>query len=357
MPARLRPTALAALALVAALAGTAPAGRAEVILPPGFALHPYVTGDGFETGGVRGGRGIPAVSTLVFDHAGALYLARAGRRYLGGEGDDLLPIYRIPPGGATLRPETEARYVYGPPLPNPQVAGLRGGHEVLVTTFDRERRIGVLYGLVDGRARLVAGGTPPRGMPPLFRQPEGGTVDPAGVLYVADREQGAILRLDAAGRVLDPRWVTVRRPRTLAADGQGRIWIGADAQAEAPWQAGPGEIWRAGADGTAHLVLRGPVSAGLALTPAGHLVVADRANGVVFAVTPAGKAVDVIGFTDGDAPRSLAFAPDTPATRRAGVAGDLFVVLIRRGAWPVNDIVRISGPFDDLVERRQAATP
>jgi hypothetical protein len=357
MPARLRPSVLAALALVAGLAGAVAHGRAEVVLPPGFALYPYVTGDGFETGSVRGGRGIPAISTLAIDQAGALYLARTGRRYLGGEGDDLVPIYRIPPGGATLRPETEPRYFYGPPLPNPQIAAIRGGQEVLVTTFDRERRIGVLYRLVDGQAHLVAGGTPPRGTPPLLRQPEGGTVDRAGMLYLADREQGAVLRLDAAGRVLDTRWVTVRRPRTLAADGQGGIWIGADAEAEAPWQAGPGEIWRAGADGIPHLVLRGPVAAGLAMSPAGHPLVADRAKGAVFAVGPDGARVDVVAFTDGDAPRSLAFAPDTPATRRAGVAGDLFLVLIRRGAWPVNDVVRISGPFDELVRRRQVSSP
>jgi sugar lactone lactonase YvrE len=182
-------------------------------------------------------------------------------------------------------------------------------------------------------------------------------VDPAGSIYVADREQGAVLRLDAAGRVLDPRWVTVRRPRTLAADGQGRIWIGADGEAEAPWQAGPGEIWWAAADGTAQLVLRGPVAAGLAMSPAGHPFVADRAKAALFAVSPEGTRVDVATFTDGDAPRSLAFAPDTPATRQAGVAGDLFLVLIRRGAWPVNDVVRISGPFDELVRRGQVATP
>jgi hypothetical protein len=357
MPARTWPSALAALALVAALAGGPSGGRAEVVLPPGFTLHPYVSGDGFEAGSVRGGRGIPAVSTLAVDDAGALYLARTGRRYLGGEGDDLVPIYRIPPGGAMLRPETASRYFYGPPLPNPQVAAMRGGQEVLVTTFDRERRIGVLYRLVDGRAVMVAGGTPPRGTPPLLRQPEGGAVDPAGMVYVADREQGTVLKLDAEGRVVDPRWVTVRRPRTLAADGQGQVWIGADAEAEAPWQAGPGEIWRAGADGAAHLVLRGPVSAGLALSPAGHLLVADRAKAALFAVTPDGTRIDVASFTDGDAPRSLAFAPDTAATRRAGVAGDLFLVLIRRGAWPVNDVIRISGPFDELIRRRQVATP
>ncbi len=61
-------------------------------------------------------------------------------------------------------------------------------------------------------------------------------------------------------------------------------------------------------------------------------------------------------FTDGDAPRSLVFAPTTPATRQAGFAGDLFVVVIRRGAWPVNEVLRVSGPFDEYVRQRVTAT-
>jgi hypothetical protein len=65
-----------------------------------------------------------------------------------------------------------------------------------------------------------------------------------------------------------------------------------------------------------------------------------------------GTSIDFATFSDGDAPRTLGWAPVTDATRRAGIAGDLFVVLIRRGAWSLNDIVRISGPFDALVRSR-----
>ena len=43
-------------------------------------------------------------------------------RYIGGEVYDRWPLYRIPVGGARLTPDTEARYFYGPPLPNPQAA-------------------------------------------------------------------------------------------------------------------------------------------------------------------------------------------------------------------------------------------
>lgn len=337
-----------------ALAVAVPAA-AELRLPPGFATQVYVTGQAFESG--RGGRGIPAVSTLVFDRAGSLYLGRTGRRYFNAETDDLAPLYRIPPGGARVPAEAEARILHGPPLRNPQATAVRGEAELLVTTFDRDRRIGVLYRMLDGRPELLAGGTPPRGVPPLLRQPEGVAVDSAGRLYVADREAGAVVRLDPAGRVLDRVYVAVRRPRTLAIDAEDTLWVGADGDAEAPWQAGPGEIWRVRRDGTPTLVLRGPVPAGIALSPGGHLFVADRQRAEVFVLTPAGRRVPFATYTDGDAPRALAFAPEAPGTRRAGIAGDLFVVTINAGAWPVNEVVRISGPFDDAVRREAAGSP
>jgi hypothetical protein len=81
--------------------------------------------------------------------------------------------------------------------------------------------------------------------------------------------------------------------------------------------------------------------------------VADRHEKQIFVLTPDGKRTAFASFTDGDAPRGLCFAPVTPETRRAGVAGDLFVVTIKAGAWPVNEVVRISGPFDDLGDGRR----
>jgi sugar lactone lactonase YvrE len=353
-------TALRALAIagsVAAWLATPLAARAELILPPGFAVRVYVTGERFDSGIGRGVSGIPGTSTLAFDRTGALYLARTGRRYLGGEVDDLGPIYRIPVGGARLTPDSEARFFHGPPLQSPLVGTIRGGRELFVTTFDRERKLGVLYRLVDSRATLVAGGTPPRGASPLLRQPEGVAVDSAGRIYVADRAGGAVLRLDPDGAVLDAQYLSVLRPRILATDDQDALWVAADGQAEAPWQNGPGEIWRVGADGRAQVLLRGPMTAGMGLSPGGHLFVADRQGGQVFVLTADGRRVDFARFSDGDAPRSLAFAPVTPDTQRAGLAGDLFLVAIRRGAWPVNEILRISGPFDDLVRERLAGHP
>lgn len=326
--------------------------RAEIALPPGFTAQVYVTGAGFDQGGARIASGIPSSSTLAFDHRGVLYLARTGRRYLGGDVDGLAPIYRIPLGGARLSPDNETRHFYGPPLWNPQVSTIQGGRDLLVTTFDRERKVGVLYRIVDGRAELLAGGTPAPGTAALFRQPEGVAADSTGRIYVADRDQGAIVRLDATGRVLDRRWVSIRRPRLLAIDDTDQLWIGSDGDAEAPWQRGPGEIWKVTREGLPSLVLRGPVPAGMGFGPAGQLFVADRQGGRVFWLSPEGKAVEFASFTEGDAPRGLCFAPASPETRKAGLAGDLFVTTIRRGGWPTNEVVRISGPFDDLRARR-----
>jgi hypothetical protein len=337
---------LAALALLAL--GVAPiAAGAEMQLPPGFTATIYVSGDGFDDNRVA--RGVPSISGLAFAADGTLYASRSGRRYMGGEVEDMWPVFRFPLGGARVTRETEARYRYGPPLLNPQV-GVTRGADLLVTTYDRDRGHGVLYRIVDGRAELVAGGTPARGTPPVLKQPEGVGLDPAGNVYVADRQHGAVLRLDATGHVLDPRWLTVLRPRLLVARGE-RVWIAADLETEAPWQRGTGEIWSIGPEGR-RLALRGPIAWGMDVSHAGHLFVADRQGARIVAVGGDGTSFDFATFTDNDAPRALSWAPDTEATRRAGIAGDLFVTVIRRGTWSLNDIVRISGPFDELVRSR-----
>jgi hypothetical protein len=331
------------LPLVVALLLVAPLAGAEPQLPPGFTTERYVTGEGFD-GGSGAARGIPAVSTVAFDSTGAMYLGRTGRRYTGGEIYDLWPIYRVPAGGARIVASSEERFLYGPPLPNAQVGTMRNGRELFVSTFDRERGVGAVYRLLDGRAELFAGGTPPRGQPPLLRQPESVALGANGHVYVADREQDVVVRLDATGAVVDPRHFSVRRPRLLASAGDDVLWVGADGNAEAPWQAGPGEIHRV-TPRASTVLFRGAVPAAMTAGPEGVLVVADRHAGRVFALRPDGTRVDLIRFEQGEFPRGLGFAPDTPETRRAGIAGDLFVVTITAGAWRVNDVVRISGPF------------
>ena len=331
------------------------AAPAEILLPPGFTVQVYVTGDGFDSADGRHAPGIPSASTLAIDHAGTLYVARTGRRYVaGGEIDDLWPIYRFPVGGARVTKPTEARFLYGPPLPSAQIAGLRGGRELLVTTFDRDRKIGVLYAMAGGHAELIAGGTPPRGATPVLTQPEGIAADAAGNIYVADRAHDRVLKLDPRGGIVGATHVAVKRPRVLAMGGDGTLWIAGDGVAEAPWQRGPGEIWRIAGDAPPALVLRGPVAAGMGLAPSGHLFVADRQAPEIFAIGPDGRPVTFARFTDSDAPRGLTFAPITPETERAGIAGNLFVVAIGRGAWPVNEILKISGPFERFLREGAA---
>ncbi len=329
---------------------------AEIVVPPGFTTEVYVSGQGFDPSADRGVRGIPATGTLGFDSAGTLYLAKVGARFRSGEAEDLAPIYRIPAGGARLSPETEARYFYGPPLSNAQIGGVRGA-DVFVTTYDRDRRLGALYRLKDGRARLFAGGTPPPGSPPLLRQPEGLAFDASGNVYVADREQGIVVRLDSTGKPREPYYAGVTRARVVAFDEDGHLWIGGDGTADTPFQDGAGQLWRVTPGGRPSLVLEGPLPAGISVGPGGALFLAQRRTGQVIVVTPEGRRLDFVSSTEGTVLRSLAFAPITPETRRAGIAGDLFLIAVQRQVWMINEVIRVSGPFDEFLRRERRATP
>ena len=68
--------AVLALALPLLLGSTA---LADILVPAGFTVRMYVTGEGFETPSGSTGRGIPSTSTLLVDPKGMLYLARTGR--------------------------------------------------------------------------------------------------------------------------------------------------------------------------------------------------------------------------------------------------------------------------------------
>lgn len=343
------------LGLLALLLLVTPA-RADLGLPPGFTVEVYVTGQGFDGSGERGVSGIPAVGTLGIDAAGTLYLSRTGARFRSGDVEDLWAIYRIPVGGARLTPDNETRYLHGPPLPNPQIGAVAARGTVWVTTYDRERRLGALYRFLDGKPALFAGGRPAAGEPPLLRHPEGVAIDSAGDVYVTDREAGAIVRLDARGNLVNPRHATLRRPRILTMDEAGNLWVGGDGTAETPFGSGEGEISRVAPDGRTQSVLQGPLPAGFSLSPGGALFVVQRRTAQLFALTPDGRRLDFGAARDGSFLRSLAFAPVTPETRRAGIAGDLFLVLVSRSMWLINEVIRVSGPFDEWV-RQQASRP
>ncbi|HEY7140637.1 MAG TPA: hypothetical protein VIE44_11095 [Methylomirabilota bacterium] len=341
-------TWLGLLALFLLLATPA---RADVTLPPGFTTEVYVTGQGFDTTVERGVTGIPSVGTVGVDAAGTLYMSRTGARFRSGDVEDLWAIYRVPVGGARMTPDTEARYVYGPPLPNPQIGAVSARGLVWVTTYDRERRLGALYKFVDGRPTLFAGGRPAVGAAPVLRHPEGVAIGPAGDVYVTDREEGAIVRLDPRGNLVNPRHATLLRPRIVTMDEGGTLWVGGDGSAETPFGAGSGEISRVTPDGRAQSVLQGPLPAAFSQSPGGALFVAQRRTGQVFAVMPDGRRLDFATTRDGSFLRSLAFIPVTPETRRAGIAGDLLLVLVSRSLWLLNEVVRVSGPFDDWVRQ------
>jgi hypothetical protein len=328
---------------------------AEITLPPGFTIQTYLTGQGFDSIPERGLRGIPTMFTIAFDPSGTLYLNRIGARFRQGEAEDLLPIYRVPPGKTTMTGKTEKNFLYGPPLLNPRVSGGVAPGEVFVTTYDRDRKLGALYRIKDGRASLFAGGTPPSGGAPLFKNPEGVAFDSLGNIYVADRDQGVVIKLDPAGRPLNSRFATgLGRVGPLAIEAKNTLWVGSDGTAQTPFQDGSGQIWKVGPDGSSTLVLQGPLPSGLSVSPGGALFAAQRRAGRIFFLTPEGREIDFANSTDESTIRALAFAPITPATVKAGFGGDLFVVTSPRVNFAISEVVRISGPFDEFVQRHMA---
>src|SRR5207245_66957 len=93
--------AFARVVLPLAAPGVLAAAHAEMRLPAGFTAEVYVTGRGEAPDG-RAAIGIPSTTSLAFDAVGALYATRTGRRYRGGEIEDLWPVLRFPPGGARV---------------------------------------------------------------------------------------------------------------------------------------------------------------------------------------------------------------------------------------------------------------
>ena len=69
----------------------------------------------------------------------------------------------------------------------------------------------------------------------------------------------------------------------------------------------------------------------------------------MFALTPEGRRVDFAVFQENTALRTLAFPPNNEMTRNAGIAGDLFVIVFPELDYPVREIIRIKGPFDEYV--------
>jgi len=326
---------------------------AQTALPPGFTLHSYVNGQGADPRrDPDAPASFPTLVTIAVDHSGALYLARSAFRFRESQAEELAPLYRFPVGGAKLTPENEPRYLYGPPLRNPRIAGINAQGDVFVSTYDRDRKLGAVYLLRQGRASLFAGGTPPPGSPPLLRQPETLAFDLEGNVYVVDAEQELVLKLDPTGRVIDPRFVSgFGRGRLLAFDPKGQLWIGSDGPATAGFQDSAGQVWRTTPERTLTLAFQGMLPSGMSVSPGGSLFVSQRRGGKIFVLTPDGRRLDFTDLSESTILRTLAFAPVTPETRREGIAGHLFLVTSPRSNFQAIEVGRISGPFDDFIQR------
>ena len=226
------------LGLLALLVLAAPP-RADLGLPSGFTSEVYVTGQGFDTSGERGLVGIPAVGTIGIDATGTLYLARTGARFRSGDVEDLWAIYRVPAGGARLNPDTESRYLYGPPLAEPadrRGVGSRARVGDDVRPGAKDRRPLPVPGPEAGSVRRRAAGrgrgaapAPSRGRGGRFRGPRlrGG---PRGGRRSSGWTPGAPWST--------PRHAKIMRPRTLLADEAGNLWVGGDGTAETPFGGG-----------------------------------------------------------------------------------------------------------------------
>ena len=203
---------------------------------------------------------------------------------------------------------------------------------------------------------MFAGGMPRAEAPPLLMDPEGIAFDPDGNVYVIDFDLGSILKLDPAGKVLDPKFISgLGRGRTLTFDPRGFLWIGTDGPHDTPHMDGSGRIYRATLpDGRLQLLHAGPLPSGMSLSPGGNLFVAQRRSGKLFALTAAGGKVDFASFSGRSALRTLAFPPVTEKTRQDGIAGDLFVMVFPMLDYPVREMIRISGLFDAYVRQAVA---
>ena len=336
-------------------AGYDPAGMK---LPPGFKATTYITGSGFDPDRTMNGRGIPAIVAFSFHKDGALYFARTANRLREIYGSDAASIYRFPPGGAEVTPGTESKYLFGPPLLDPDELGVNAEGDVFVSTRDRIKGYGSVYRLTpSGGKTLFAGGPPGPGIPSLFKDPEGIVFDHLGNVYVVDNDLGVVVQLNSKGKVLNPQYVKgIGRGRTLTIDPRGYLWIGSDGPHHSPHRDGFGRIYRLTfSSGKLDLLHTGPLPSGMDLSPGGNLFVAQRRSGKLFALTPDGKRVEFASFPGRAALRTLAISPVTQETRRLGIAGNLFVMVFPMLDYPVREIIRISGPLDQYVRDRASA--
>jgi len=333
-----------------AFAGYDPSG---LRLPAGFHASIYVTGAGFH----EDQRGLPAVVAMAFGPDGALYFARTANRLKEIYGRRDARLYRVPPGPAKLTAAAENQFLFGPPLDDPDELAVNHRGEVLVSTT-HPAGYGRVYRLrQDGSAAPFAGGPPASGKP-LLQDPEGIAFDRAGNVYVVDNDLGVVVKLDDKGHILNPRWLTgIGRGRTLTIDSKDHLWIGSDGAHASEHIDRYGEILRVSlSNRKRETIYSGALPSGMSFSPGGDLFVAQRRAHKLFALTLEGKRVEFASFTGRSALRTLAFPPVNARTRKLGIAGDLFVMVFPMLDYPVREVIRISGPFDEYVRRGAPGT-
>lgn len=344
----------------------------DMKLPPGFTASTYISGAGFDhtEGDIarlapadeRDAPGIPAIVTINFGADGRLYFGKTANRITEMTGSQSAPIYRVPPGPSLdITQETERDLLFGPGIADPDEMGINAEGEVFVASTERNREWegvanhvvgrGAVYKIspTTGEAELFAGGDK---HPELFLDPEAITFDEEGNVYVADDDKGIVAKLDSEGNVIDAAWVDgPERWRQMSYDPRGFIWLGSDARLDEPHGEKYGRIYRASLpDGELELLHAGTLGAFNGVGPGGNLYVGSRRSGRIYVITPEGESAEFATFdqeTGKAAIRIVAFPPDTDATRELGIAGDMFAMVFPETDYPVREIIRISGPFEE----------
>lgn len=345
----------------------------DMTLPPGFEATTYISATGFDdtVGHVerlaasdeRDAPGLPSIVTITFGPEGHLFFGKTANRIGEITGSNRAPIYRIPGGPALdITRETEAELLFGPSIEDPDEMSVNSQGEVFVSSTERARDwegiadhvvgVGAVYKLSpSGEAELFAGGSK---HPDLLLDPEAIGFDEEGNVYVTDDDKGVVVKLDPEGNVIDPEWIDgPERWRQITYDPRGFFWLGSDGRLDEPHQEEFGRIYRVSLpDGELTLIHAGTLGAFKRVGPNGNLFVGSRRSGRIYAITPEGDSAAFATFdqdTGNAAVRTVAFPPITDATRELGIAGDLFVMVFPETDYPVREIIRISGPFDEWV--------